>query len=77
MKVVPLETRAVEVQQDVVAILKDALAEAEAGEVKGLGIVLVMEDDTIRSRSAKMDCLHQLVAGAAYLQHDLISVSGQ
>ena len=58
-------------EPDVIALLEDALAQAQRGEVAACALVLVNPHGAIRTR-VRNPSIHRnnLTAGAAYLLHD-------
>ena len=63
-------------EPDVIALLEDALAQAQRGEVAALALVLVNPHGAIRTR-VRNPSIHRnnLTAGAAYLLADMTAES--
>ena len=65
---------AAQVNEDVIEVIKDALARAEAGEFSGIAIAGVKRtSDGVFVRHSKSDAMTGLVAAAAVLNHDVLS----
>lgn len=61
------------VQEDVVSILKDALKQAQRGEVAALGLVLLAPNKLCRTRSVQGACGYgELVGGISILHYDAV-----
>ena len=61
------------VQEEVVEVLKNALEQAERGEVSALGLVLLAPNKFCRTRSVQGSCGYgELVGGISILHYDAI-----
>lgn len=72
-KIVALATRKVEINQDVVNLLKDMLARAERGEFKGVAVVGIEQDGSSVTTSSQSECFQQLIGGLSILQFRMMS----
>lgn len=72
MSVVELKTRTAEVKQSVVEVLRQVLAQAEAGKIKAVAVVGVMDDLSVLTSASSNDCLPTLIGGLAITQQRLI-----
>lgn len=60
-------------QREAVKILRDALAQAEAGEIVSVALVATMPDGATFTAHSMMDDVHMVVSGLARLQHRIIA----
>lgn len=66
-----LETRTEEVRKDVVATIREVLAEAEAGKIKAVAIAVVNSDGSTASSWSQSDVFAALAGAITRLQHRL------
>lgn len=59
-----------------IEVLREALEQAEKGEILAVGMAIIHRNGEIGTRTSSSNSFrHALVAGAAYLQHDLVNES--
>lgn len=71
-KIAALKTFANEVDEDIVKLAEEVLAEAKRGEMSGLAVVYVAKDGKSLSRASSTTTLHALTGAVAHLLHDLL-----
>ena len=72
MGVVELKTFKSGCVDNLVDILKDSLERAQAGEFASGALILIRPDGSISCEYSMSQSIHAMVAGCAYLSHDII-----
>lgn len=57
--------------QDIIDVLTETLAEAQRGELRGVGIITIDRSNVVGTRVRGHQIRHSILAGACYLQRDL------
>ena len=71
MSVVELKTRPIKVNEDVVARLEEALAQAREGNIAAVGIAVVHSDGAISRSWSESDSFGLLLGSVSRLLHTL------
>lgn len=71
-KLVSLQTRGARINAESVAILKEYLAMAEAGEIQAVAVAGVRGDGSTQTQSSSTDHFQTLLGAVAVLQHRMI-----
>ena len=58
-------------KSEILEVLEDTVRRAQRGELRAVALVLVDKEGRIFTRARSVDNRHELVAGCAYLTHDL------
>ena len=72
-----LVTRKQVVDEHIVRLLEEALAEAKAGDFVAAGLALIHRDGRPATRFAKTDNSTALLGATALLQHDIIEAMSE
>ena len=60
---------------DMIEALEKVLVEAKSGNLRSLGVIYVTKERNVLTKSCNVDAKHELIAGCAYLQHDIIAAT--
>lgn len=72
MTIVSLQTRPKAINAEVVKILRELLAQAEAGDIEGLAYAARLPNGSCDTGSSSTDYFQELVGAVAILQHRMI-----
>jgi hypothetical protein len=75
LDVVALKTVAKTCNEDVIAMLEEALERARAGEIAAIAIAAVLDDGGIARSWSKSNPVGPLLGAVTYLQYDLVCAS--
>lgn len=71
--IVSLQTRPKAINAEVVKMLRELLAQAEAGDIEGLAYAAQLPNGSCLTESSTTDQFQRLIGAVAILQHDMIA----